>query len=1259
MMKKRFYLILAVIFSFHFLTAQTAVQPSGSGTTEDPYLVETLDNLYWTTQNNSSWDKYFIQTANIDATATSGWHSGAGFSPIGSATTPFSGSYNGQGSVISGLTINRGSAHNVGMFGYVEGGVVKNLGLTSADITGNDYVGAIAGKTSGSSTVIDMCFTSGSVTGNNFVGGLVGYNLLGATIQNSGSRAAVTGEEYVGGLAGANLETITNCYATGLVSATTGGGGLVDGNVAVTNCFWDTETSGLSGSEGGTGKTSAEMKDIATFTNTATSGLTTAWDFVGTTNDDAGTDDWWNMNLISSKTDNDGYPVPSWWVVTDVPSGDGSSGTPYQIATLNNLYWLSEGGGTSSWDDNKYFEQTADIPAKSTAYINSGQGFSPIGNTTTEFNGSYNGDSNEINNLLINRPTWDYVGLFGFIMEGIGLSNLGITNASVTGNDHTAMLLGKLFITGADMEITNCYASGSVAGNDRVGGLIGLAANGVVSLNITDCHFSGSVEGGLYNVGGLIGRFGEYFNGIATLANSYSTADVTAEGSQGGLIGIIHKQNEVTISSCYSTGNVTISKDGEFTSSAGGLVGLIVDAGAGSKIENCYSRGDIIDNATSNSGDIGGLIGRNVSSDISIDYCYSTGAVPTSGTTGGLIGDLLAGSGTACFWDTETSGTTVGVGNTSDPTWVTGETTANMQTQSTFTNAGWDFSNIWDIDGSTNDGYPFLQMLDLPSVTTSEVSNIGTNSAQSGGDVIYEGSSAVISKGVVWDITDNPTTTSNLGITDEGSGAGPFTSSLTGLSAATLYYVRAYATNSEGTGYGTVKSFSTLMDEPPAMAPPGYALDFDGTNDYVSIPNESSFDFTTAMTIEAWIKVDAFDKDWQAIVTKGDGAWRLHRSAASNYISFGTTGLSNVDLEGTTNVNDGQWHHVAGVFDGSTKYIYVDGALDVSVSATGSITTNDYGVNIAENSQNTGRYFDGLIDEVRIWNMARTETEINAKKDTVLIGNESGLAAYYKFDQTSGSYLYDHTGNGNQGVLQNMDNSDWVPSGWCTPADIIYLDGKVFLEGPFNGTEMNSDIYGELPLSQPYNTAPWNYTGTESVTAIPNPDVVDWILIELRDAPDAPSAGSSTIISRQAGFLLKDGSIAGTDGSSILQFDNITIQQSLFLVIWHRNHLGVMSAVPLTENGGMYTYDFTTGASQAHGNAQGHKELAPGIWGMTGADGNADSQVNNGDKIDVWALQAGASGYNSGDFNLDTQVNNSDKNDVWIPNTGLGGQVPN
>ena len=219
------------------------------------------------------------------------------------------------------------------------------------------------------------------------------------------------------------------------------------------------------------------------------------------------------------------------------------------------------------------------------------------------------------------------------------------------------------------------------------------------------------------------------------------------------------------------------------------------------------------------------------------------------------------------------------------------------------------------------------------------------------------------------------------------------------------------------------------------------------------------------------------------------------------------------------------------------------------------------------------------------------------------------------------------------------------------------LDIKVFLEGPFDVSSMNPMLITYMPLSQPYNTLPWNYQGSESVTSIPNSFVIDWILVELRDAPDASLATGATMIARKAGFVLQDGSMVDTDGSSDLAFTE-SVATNLFVVIWHRNHLGVMSAYPLVESGGVYSYDFTTGATQVYGSNNAHKEVGPGIWGMVGADGNADSQINNGDKLDVWAVEAGGSGYKAGDFNMDSQVNNGDKNDIWVPNTGLGGQVP-
>lgn len=220
----------------------------------------------------------------------------------------------------------------------------------------------------------------------------------------------------------------------------------------------------------------------------------------------------------------------------------------------------------------------------------------------------------------------------------------------------------------------------------------------------------------------------------------------------------------------------------------------------------------------------------------------------------------------------------------------------------------------------------------------------------------------------------------------------------------------------------------------------------------------------------------------------------------------------------------------------------------------------------------------------------------------------------------------------------------------------ILIDIKAFLEGSFDGAEMYTLLNdnNHLPLNQPYNIPPWNFPGTESVAAIPNNQVVDWVLVDWRDAPDAASATESTRFARQVAFLLNDGNIVGLDGSSKLSY-NYTLNNNLFVVIWHRNHLPIMSANPLTESGGIYSYDFTSSASQAYGNNQNNLGAA---FGMIGGNGDASNTVDMGDKTNVWMIKAGLKGYLFGDYTMDGQVNNQDKNDIWVENFGKTSVIP-
>jgi hypothetical protein len=161
----------------------------------------------------------------------------------------------------------------------------------------------------------------------------------------------------------------------------------------------------------------------------------------------------------------------------------------------------------------------------------------------------------------------------------------------------------------------------------------------------------------------------------------------------------------------------------------------------------------------------------------------------------------------------------------------------------------------------------------------------------------------------------------------------------------------------------------------------GHALQLDGDGDYVDLGNDSSLNITHQITVAAWIKVDTFDVEWQAVINKGDGSWRLQRNGTKDSIEFACTGAFVPgalvgSLFGTVNVNDGQWHHIAGTYDGSRVYLYVDGKLDVSSEATGSIRINDYNVLIGANAEKPDREFKGSIDDIRIYNYALNAEEI-------------------------------------------------------------------------------------------------------------------------------------------------------------------------------------------------------------------------------------------------------------------------------------------
>ena len=324
--------LVFVIMLIMLLAMSTSVMAGtysgGNGNTAGTaYEIDNKANLSELSTTSGDWGAYFKQTSNITLVASDFqnggifYNEGAGFSPIGDFVNgAFTGSYDGQGHTISGLYVKR-SQNCIGLLGFISGATIENIGVTNVNIklsaAPNEEMdaGGLVGYII-SSTIVN-CYSTGSVSGAIQVGGLAGYN-DGGSISNSYSTCSVTGTGTTGGLVGGccgyeNPTTVSNCYSAGSVTADENVGGLsgtTSDGVTFSNCFWDTQTSGQATSAGGTGKTTAQMKALATFTDVSTVGLTTAWDFVTNPNDDTGNNDYWDLDY--SEVINNGYPYLSW-----------------------------------------------------------------------------------------------------------------------------------------------------------------------------------------------------------------------------------------------------------------------------------------------------------------------------------------------------------------------------------------------------------------------------------------------------------------------------------------------------------------------------------------------------------------------------------------------------------------------------------------------------------------------------------------------------------------------------------------------------------------------------------------------------------------------------------------------------------------------------------------------------------------------------------------------------------------------------------
>jgi len=215
----------------------------------------------------------------------------------------------------------------------------------------------------------------------------------------------------------------------------------------------------------------------------------------------------------------------------------------------------------------------------------------------------------------------------------------------------------------------------------------------------------------------------------------------------------------------------------------------------------------------------------------------------------------------------------------------------------------------------------------------------------------------------------------------------------------------------------------------------GYALDFDGSNDFVMVNHDASLTSTSAITISAWFRKGS-GSAWMSLIGKGtsdsDEEYVLLLRVNQVYFDVGNAGGPYLQ-QGAT-ITSETWHHIAAVHtrSGGTSIlkVYLNGQ-DIGgtvVNASYTPNSNGHSLSIGSRFPTSNALFQGQIDDLRIWSDARTISEIQEYMHQELVGNESNLVAYYKMSNGTGTSLTDNSTNSNTGYLQAMDNSDWVTS---------------------------------------------------------------------------------------------------------------------------------------------------------------------------------------------------------------------------------------
>ena len=453
---------------------------------------------------------------------------GGDISVEGQKKPNFAGTFDGGGHIVKNLTITNGNSY-VGLFGFVSGAVIRDIGIASGVVVGTEKVGGVVGAIRAGSE-ISACYNKASVSGRTAVGGIVG--MVGAkncTIVSCYNTGSVSAQNSVGGIAGyfasdAENVVVQNCYNTGTESC-----GIVGAvNEAVTTAqvigCYTVDAVALVHTPNSltvTDSNQVSAKTLRTYANT----LGAAY-----------TEDYFVQNKI--------FPVLAWENAgrnTSLAQVDGV----YQISCADDLrllsYWVRKGDSFSG----KQIAMQADLDMECKPWLSIG-GYDET--TSYTFKGSFDGQGHSISNLSVN-DTNGYTGLFGLVSNAT-IQNIGIASGCILGDEKVGGIVGSV---GANTTIRGCYNKATVYGNNVVGGIAGrIAGAGCVLENCYSiAHISGKNYGN--STGGMIGT-------LTGAAKNVQMKNCYGIGHSYGIIGIVNASATGSMTNCYAAGGTKLIK---------------------------------------------------------------------------------------------------------------------------------------------------------------------------------------------------------------------------------------------------------------------------------------------------------------------------------------------------------------------------------------------------------------------------------------------------------------------------------------------------------------------------------------------------------------------------------------------------------------------------------------------------------------------------------------------------------------------------